>query len=199
MTEVDTLLRELNHRVNNNFQIVVSLMNLKKRLLPPDRQSDLRFIEEHVQSMAVAYRLIHTGGDGLEVNAVDLLTDVILGLRLVAKCANERVILDLALNQLRLGLDQAIALGLYLAVILPPYLDRSLTDRVPVTISAKIEADRITVEVAHGKDGEIELDFLRERLMVAYVSQLGADQRPSDGTSTRCISFVAAKTDLAVN
>ena len=43
-----TLVRELNHRVKNNFQIIASLMNLRKRMMPPERREDIRFIEEHV-------------------------------------------------------------------------------------------------------------------------------------------------------
>src|ERR1700727_1672910 len=58
----ETLLRELNHRVKNNFQIIVSLMNLRKRMLPAGRREDIRFIEEHVQSMSVPYRLVYATG-----------------------------------------------------------------------------------------------------------------------------------------
>jgi two-component sensor histidine kinase len=62
LPDTETLLRELNHRVKNNFQIIVSLMNLRKRMLPPERREDIRFVEEHVQSMSVAYRHVYATG-----------------------------------------------------------------------------------------------------------------------------------------
>ncbi len=189
MSEIDGLLRELNHRVNNNFQIVVSLMNLKKRLLPVDRQDDIRFIEEHVQSMAVAYRLIYANGVILEVPASDLVADVLLGLRLIAKLAAERIDLDLAGLKGMLNLDQAIALALYLAVVLPPYLDQARLTRGVVSVAAGVDDGILTVTVSGEMAEPVEVDFLRERLMAAYVAQLGATQGLKGNLAQHSISF----------
>lgn len=192
MVETDTLLRELNHRVNNNFQIVVSLMNLKKRLLPPERQDDIRFIEEHVQSMAVAYRLIYARGDLLEVAVDDLMTDVVLGLRLIAKLPAERVAMNVRLGGRMVTLDQAIALGLYLAVVLPPYLDHARSTNGTINISAGLDTDHLIVAVSGDWGRPVTLDVLRERLMVAYIAQLGAEHEQSDSEPLHKIGFFVA-------
>lgn len=176
MTESDALLRELNHRVNNNFQIVVSLMNLKKRLLPVDRQDDIRFIEEHVQSMAVAYRLIYATGLVLEVPIGDLVIDVVLGLRLIAKLASDRISVVLEAMGGRINLDQGIALALYLAVVLPPYLDVARSQKGHIRVKAAIVGTSLSLAIEGDWEEPIEMDFLRERLMAAYVSQLGGIQ-----------------------
>ena len=84
MPDPITLVRELNHRVKNNFQIIVSLMNLRKRMMPPERREDIRFIEEHVQSMSVAYRLVYATGSMIEVSLTELVTEVLSGLRQIA-------------------------------------------------------------------------------------------------------------------
>ena len=81
MPDTETLLRELNHRVKNNFQIIVSLMNLRKRMLPADRREDIRFVEEHVQSMSVAYRLVYDTGSIVDVPLSELIIEVLAGLR----------------------------------------------------------------------------------------------------------------------
>ena len=85
MSSSEALLRELNHRVQNNFQIIVSLMNLKRRTLPEERQGDIRFLQEHVQCMAVAYRLVYATGDMTEVPIGQLLREIISELRQIAQ------------------------------------------------------------------------------------------------------------------
>ncbi len=193
MSEADTLLRELNHRVNNNFQIVVSLMNLKKRLLPVERQDDIRFIEEHVQSMAVAYRLIYARGEVLEVRTSDLIADVVLGLRLIAKLPVEQLNLQIETGDNLLNLDQAIALALYFAVVLPPYLDVARVARDSVSVGVTINADRMSVSVVGAGESAVPMDFLRERLMHAYISQLGASQETPIGLAHHTLNFDMAQ------
>jgi hypothetical protein len=192
MIETDELLREFNHRVNNNFQIVVSLMNLKKRQLPAALQDDIRFIEEHVQSMAVAYRLIYASGRLLEVSARDLITEVVLGLRLIAKLAPERLSLDVVALTQMLNLDQAIALGLYLAAALPPYLDQARHGDGQVVVMASSIAEHLSLTISGDWHNPVPMDVLRERLLVAYVTQLGARQEFSDVASRHKISFSIA-------
>lgn len=190
MSETDSLLRELSHRVNNNFQIVVSLMNLKKRLLPPDRQDDIRFIEEHVQSMAVAYRLIYATGLILEVPAQELVADVVLGLRLIAKLPQDRVDLDLDAVSGLINLDQSVALALYLAVVLPPYLDHARATYGKILLRAALTDRTVSLSVTASWPESLAMDFLRERLMVAYISQLGAVQDVGLDPARHAISFV---------
>jgi len=84
MPDRDDFLRELHHRVKNNFQIIASLMNLQKRMLPPERRNDLRFVEEHVQSMAVAYRIVSASTEMVQVPIDELVREVGDNLRQIA-------------------------------------------------------------------------------------------------------------------
>jgi hypothetical protein len=101
------LVRELNHRVKNNLQIIVSLMNLRKRMMPPERRHDIRFIEEHVQSMTVAYRLVYATGSMVEVSLTDLITEVLSGLRQIAGLEEEALRFDGPATDALIGLDDA--------------------------------------------------------------------------------------------
>src|ERR1700722_20667556 len=94
MPDPVTLVRELNHRVKNNLQIIVSLMNLQKRMMPRERREDIRFIEEHVQSMSVAYRLVYATGSMIEVSLTELVTEVLSGLRQIAGLGAEHLRLE---------------------------------------------------------------------------------------------------------
>ena len=198
MTETDALLRELNHRVNNNFQIVVSLMNLKKRILPVERQEDIRFIEEHVQSMAVAYRMILARGAVLEVTAGELVADVVLGLRLIAKLQAESLSLDLAILGIMLNLDQAIAVALYFAAVLPPFLDHAKATGTRVSISVSSEGETLSVSILGDGDREELVDPLRERLLQAYLSQLGGTRDTENRAGKHRLTFAVTQIGDAV-
>ncbi|MCW3474891.1 histidine kinase dimerization/phosphoacceptor domain -containing protein [Limobrevibacterium gyesilva] len=189
MPKTESLLRELNHRVKNNFQVIVSLMNLKKRMLPVEQREDLRFIEEHVQSMAVAYRLVYATGEMVEVSVADLITDVISGLQQIAGLAFERVEIDVGRIDASIGLDQAIALGLYLAVVAPPYLDHAKANRGTVRVNGDIEDGLLTVSLKGSWSEQLPLDFLRSRLMRAYIEQLQAEMLSSTSPSDLRLRF----------
>lgn len=191
MSETDALLRELNHRVNNNFQIVVSLINLKKRTLLIERQDDIRFIEEHVQSMAVAYRLILVQGAILKVPAGELVADVVLGLRLSAKLAPEMLSLDLAILDFTLNLDQAIAVALYFAAVLPPFLDHARSTSTRVSIAVSSAFDTLSFSIIGAADREDLIDPLRNRLLKAYLSQLGASPDTQSKVGEHRLIFAA--------
>ena len=59
-------------------------MNLRKRMLPAHRREDIRFIEEHVQSMSVPYRLVYATGSMVDVPLPEMITEVLSGLRQIA-------------------------------------------------------------------------------------------------------------------
>ena len=171
-----TLILELNHRVKNNFQIIVSLMNLLKRAMPADRREDTRFIEEHVQSMSVAYRLVYATGSMTEGSLTELISEVLSGLRQIAAITEEHLRVEVPATEAFIGLDHAIALALYLAVLVPPYLDEAVATAGVATVTVAVAARFVTVSVGGGRTTPIHLDFLRTRLMRAYAAQLKAEQ-----------------------
>jgi hypothetical protein len=175
ISDKDAFLRELHHRVKNNFQMIASLINLQKRMLPAERRSEVRFVEEHVQSMAVAYRTVIATDGIVQVVLGDLVSEVVDGLRQIAGANRNAVVLDLPVGECIVRIEQAIAVGLYLAVLLPPYLDvvneRGGSLRVALNCS---DPERSVLTVTTGGGG-IAPDALRQRLGTAYLRQLRAE------------------------
>ncbi len=171
-SDAPSLLRELHHRVKNNFQIIASLINLKKRTALPTQQSDLRFLEEHVMVMAAAHRLVFASRSMMEVDLTDLVVEVAEGLRVISGLPAASLTVKAPKAPCPVVLDQAIAVGLYLAVTLPPYLNRAEATLSQVTVV--IGHDPLSLKIVPQADGDVELDSLRRRLMAAYVRQLAA-------------------------
>ena len=180
-------LRELHHRVKNNFQIIASLVNLQKRMLPADRRGEARFVEEHVQSMAAAYRIVTVSEGTVQVSLGDLVSDVVDTLRQIAELNRGSIELTLPPTPCFIRIDQAVALGLYLAVLVPPYLDAAAALGAVVHLAIEMEdPTRVMLSIATAKEASIPSDPLRRRLTAAYLRQLFAEVEPaSDPAETR--------------
>ncbi len=183
----DGFLRELHHRVKNNFQIIASLINLQKRMLPADRRGEARFVEEHVQSMAAAYRIVTVSDGTVQVSLGDLVSDVLDTLRQIAELNRGSIELTLPATPCFIRIDQAVAMGLYLAVLVPPYLDAAAGLAAVVHVGIEMEDPRrVTLSIRTAKEAIIPPDPLRRRLTAAYLRQLFAEVEPgSDPGQTR--------------
>jgi hypothetical protein len=203
----DGFLRELHHRVKNNFQIIASLVNLQKRMLPADRRGEARFVEEHVQSMAAAYRIVTVSDGIVQVALDDLVSDVVDTLRQIADVAREGVALELPRAHCFIRIDQAVAMGLYLAVLVPPYLDAAAAvggvARITVVVDdpgAVDDPGYATVSISIDKEARIATDPLRRRLTAAYLRQLFAELDPTanDGATRVKIQLQPLQAAIAV-
>ena len=174
MPDSDAFLRELHHRVKNNFQIIASLMSLQKRGLPPDRRNDLRFIEEHVQAMAVAYRVVYATHELIEVSIRELVREVLESLQQIAGPTRGTIVLRLVGADQKIGLNQAIALSLYLAVVIPPHLDQAAALPANFELSITFDDEQVDMVLVTGGAERLQFDPLRHRLARAYERQLSA-------------------------
>ncbi len=172
----DALVRELHHRVKNNLQIIVSLMNVQKRMLPPERRSEIRFLEEHVQAIAAAYRVVYASGEMIKVPIDELIREVVAGLVEVAGGKADGIETADCEAHMMINLDQAITLGLYLAVTLPPMLDAAYAAQGTVRLSTRLEENHVCLEIAGIVPVDPLFDALRERLIDGHLKQLGAER-----------------------
>jgi Histidine kinase len=191
MSDSDIVLKEFHHRVKNNFQIIASLINLQKRLLAADRRTDLRFIEEHVQSMAVAYRVVNATKELVSVSVYELVTEVLDSLMHIAGCPKGLLAVELSTAEHPLGLNQAIALSLFLALMVPPYIDRAMSGNgAALHVKLSFADDLLTLIITGDWAAPIELDFLRNRLADGYLRQLNAESLTDLDAPQRGIRFL---------
>ncbi|MBS7704629.1 histidine kinase dimerization/phosphoacceptor domain -containing protein [Chelatococcus asaccharovorans] len=192
----ERLLRELHHRVKNNFQVIVSLLSLHKQSLPVQERDDIRFIEDHVNAMAVAYRVGYSYGEMGDAPVAELLHDIVDGLRRTADLAPAHVVVEVPPVSTRIDLDRAIGIGLYLAAMLPAYLDmvradaHSASSPMKVRVGAVVEGDSLRLAVSiRPAESAVQLSHLRSRLTRAYIRQLSAREVSSDDMTERAIAI----------
>jgi two-component sensor histidine kinase len=185
--EKSALLLELHHRVKNNFQVITSLLSLHRQDMPVARREEIRFVEDYVRAMAVAYRVAYDSGDVTGVRMQDLLRSVVAALRESTEAPPARIDLGLTTEQIWIDLDRAISLGLYLAAILPPYL-KALADHPTAMLSITVTHRRGMLRLSVGglPPSDTERPPLRAKLLKAYLRQLKAvpvtNPRPGEMT-----------------
>ncbi|MBL8965807.1 MAG: cache domain-containing protein [Spirochaetaceae bacterium] len=148
--EKRVLLGEIHHRVKNNLQIVSSLMNLQIRT--KQEESCLACLSDgvaRIRSMAAVHELLYESGD---FSAVDFSAYAERLVSSAASAAGRGFRVDLELDHLRLGLDQAIPCGLF--------LNEALTNAFKYGASSS-GSDRITVRL--GSSGSLVRLEIRDR------------------------------------
>jgi two-component sensor histidine kinase len=183
LAERAVLWQELQHRVKNNFQVIASLLNLYKKSLPVDRRQDIRFVEDHVQSMAIAYRVAYASNENTRVPPAQLAREVIAALGDIGGVPPEKLLTVSEKDTSFIDLDKAIALGLYLAYFLPPRLDAITKRSPPLRVGIDISEEFLTMSFAALPEPLEPMSILRQRLLDAYIRQLRAEIMDEDGIS----------------
>lgn len=122
----EVLLRELQHRVKNNFQLILASISLQKRRFA---EVDIHRALDHVANRIHAIGLAH---DQLAAGQDAQIVDVAAYLR--ALCASieqqgENVAFDVELDEVSLSIDRAVPLGLILNEAITNSIKHAYGDR----------------------------------------------------------------------
>jgi two-component sensor histidine kinase len=124
-----TLLQEVHHRVNNNLQIICSILSMQLGTCPDGHPFSKRLKDTHsrVMAMAMVHAQIHRSETLAELNFggyIEVLSDQMLG----SYCDDpSRIRLELSVERIRLDLDHAIPCALILNELLSNSLKHAFT------------------------------------------------------------------------
>ncbi|WP_194446516.1 sensor histidine kinase [Chelatococcus reniformis] len=165
------LLRELHHRVKNNFQVIASFLNLMKRERSGEARQALAFAESRVHAMAAAYKLALAQGDIRLVSVPDVIEDVVAYVQHAAGLPGNTITLRQHDNGAFLDLDHAIPLALLLVETLWPLLMAPLASRVGLTVEVKELAGAMSLVITAPAHTE---EIRTGRFQKAFLDQIGA-------------------------
>ena len=129
LAEKEILIQEVHHRVKNNLAVIASLLRLQATALADDRLSSaLRDSQNRVESMALIHEQLYANADLREVNLAQHASLLAGGLFHSYGIDAARISWRVALEPLRLGVDQAIPLGLILNELVSNALKHAFPD-----------------------------------------------------------------------
>lgn len=189
LREKEALLREVHHRVKNNFQVISSLINLQ--LGDAEDPAPLRDLQSRIQSMALVHELLYESED---------LTSIDMGRyieRLTSSIVNSyhdgEIELEVAVGDITLPLETAIPLGLIINELVTNSFKHAFTSKGMISVELEEHGGEFTLTIADNGAG-LPPDFIIEdsdslglRLVAGLVDQIDGTLEVSaeDGTRFR--------------
>jgi len=195
------LLKEIDHRMRNNFAVVESFLNLQMRSTDNEEaRSTLAAASGRMRSFSAAHRTLYDNYRSIgEASVVEMssylgdLTDHLLD----ALFINDDVTLKLNVNGARLPREQAAAIGLVVNELVTNAAKHAFDDaggEIEVTFEDDADGWRLVVaDNGCGFDGKPDAGGLGATLVEAFARQAGGDiVRESSPAGTRYTLKVAA-------
>jgi two-component system, sensor histidine kinase PdtaS len=124
LRERDVLIQEIHHRVKNNLRVISSLINIQTKRLEPGKNRDaLEECQTRVQAIALIHEKLYQSRDYSRVPFSDYVRFHATGI------SPGGVNLELAIDDVTLGVDTAIPCGLLLNELITNALKHGFKDR----------------------------------------------------------------------
>lgn len=188
--EREVLLRELQHRVKNNLQMIVSLIRLQKqRATTEDSGRQLDGLAKRVQVLSRLHATLYSAEHGTRLALGDYLRDICESLREFFDFEARGIRFTWRLTQMAVPADTALHLSLIVNEFTSNSLEHAFPDR-PGTITVALERSepgraRLIladdgVGLPESRDGGLGL-----RLIELLAKQVEAELRWGNGDGTR--------------
>ena len=116
LADKTVLLKELNHRVKNNLQLIASIINLQLRRLDDDEgRRVLRGVQDRVMSLASVHRALYDEQHLASVQADEVIRDILSSIVDVGSAPGEVPDLTLRLDPVILDADRMLPLSFLLS------------------------------------------------------------------------------------
>jgi two-component sensor histidine kinase len=172
LKEERALLREINHRVKNNLQMVASILSIQARASTDKAEArGLARAQDRVHLLALAHTRIYESGEVRHV-ALDVLTQDIVRALIASRQSPEReFVLDLKLEAVRGAVDRAVPYAFLVGEVLLYILENAALDAAKFSI-------------------EISLERVADQKAALRIS--GFDEWPTENASSNALRMMAA-------
>ena len=149
LKEKEVLLQEVHHRIKNNMQVMISMINLQCEKIE-DKQicDELNKIVDRINSMVLVHDQLYKSKDFLKVDINKYIHRIAQNLFVSHGVDTAKISLKIGKNDIALSLDSAISCGL----IITELITNSLKYAFP-----KNRKGEIRVEFGYLGDGQLEM------------------------------------------
>ncbi|MCC5920872.1 MAG: hypothetical protein LAT68_05270 [Cyclobacteriaceae bacterium] len=146
--KIETLMRELNHRVKNNLQLVSSILNLQSNSLQNlQAKTALKEGRLRMQALALIHQKLYMDDNSTEVNCKEYIQDLCDNLNTAFKSSYKSSQVKLNIDPVVLSLDKAIPLGLILNELITNAFKHSKKDDLIVEIDLKDDEEFLKIKI----------------------------------------------------
>ena len=182
LEEKDVLMREVHHRVNNNLQIIASLLNLQtSRAVDPAVKEELSVVGNRIHSLSLVHQKLYRSQDLSHIDAGGYVHELCAHLQSAFAPVTGAVALVVEAPPQQIPLDSAIHLGLIVNELVTNSLKHGFRDGRGGRLSVSLQragADGLVLAIVD--DGRVE-ESTRRGLGMSLVEAMA---KRLDGTLT---------------
>ncbi len=149
------LLRELHHRIGNDFQLVMSLINFRaKRNISDDSKAELSWVSTRIKSLAHLHDQLRKANSSSTVDLAAYLVGLCEDLESVHNLKDRSIQLNMELSPWSVGSTDAVSIGL----IVNEFMTNSIEHAFPnsggvLSVVLEIKADQAILRLADDGPG----------------------------------------------
>jgi len=149
LKEKEVLLQEVHHRVKNNMQVIISMINLQCAKIEDNQiRYELNKTVDRINSMALVHSQLYKSKDFLKVDIHQYLKNIAENLFVSRGVDTAKISLKIGKNDIVLSLDSAISCGL----IINELVTNSIKHAFPENRKGAIR-----IEFGYLGDGQLEI------------------------------------------
>ncbi|MFW5799578.1 MAG: histidine kinase dimerization/phosphoacceptor domain -containing protein, partial [Spirochaetota bacterium] len=184
LKEKEVLLKEIHHRVKNNFQIIISLLNLQSQYIKCQGDKELfRDSENRIRTMALIHESLYQSSDFSKVNFRKYLNELIDQLLYSYNINKARLNLNLKIEDLSFGVDVAIPLAQIISELFTNCIKHAFNENEETKINIELSSKNgknilIVSDKGQGLSEDINVEnagTLGFQLVSALTTQLDAN------------------------
>lgn len=155
--EKEILLKEIHHRVKNNMQIIISLLNIQANSTTSEHEmSVFNECKDRIRSMAMIHERLYLENDISKITLEEYTYELVKELS-TSYTTNHKVQFDLAIEPLQISIDTAIPLGLIMNELITNALKHAFkTQDGTLKIESQHDKKEMTLTI---RDSGIGFDF----------------------------------------
>ncbi|MDO8872489.1 MAG: histidine kinase dimerization/phosphoacceptor domain -containing protein [Methanoregula sp.] len=147
LNEREILVKEVHHRVKNNFQIIISLLNLQSRYITDEKNlNSFKESQNRIRAMALVHEKLYRSADLSKLDLDNYIRFLANNLFQFYGMAGKGITITMDIRDIFLTIDTAIPLGLIINELVSNSLKHAFPD---------------------GRNGEISLAIRRENALLA--------------------------------
>jgi two-component sensor histidine kinase len=190
LREKENLLREIHHRVKNNFAVISSLLRIQsRRVSDPSVTNFLEEAELRIRHMGLVHEKLHQSENLKEIDTRKYLSNLAEEILQALSILGKRIELRMNIDSISLKPDTALPLGFIMSELLSNSIKHGFQHKtrgeISISLIQQLSDERELVIRDNGaglpKDFNMEdLDSLGLKLVQTYVSQIGGHLKVID-------------------
>jgi PAS domain S-box-containing protein len=154
LDEKVVLLREIHHRVKNNLQILISLLNLQSRTITdPQIKDALKESTQRIRAMSMVHEKLYSGSDLARIDFISYLSSLAKSQVEFYRLGPSKVTLEISGKNIMLDINTAIPLGLVMNELLSNTLKHAFPGDRKGTIRIDVQKTEGRLEISLADNG----------------------------------------------